>query len=348
MIPRDPLFGVHSKFFESQWLGHQARVQAALGASRGPFGSPEGVARMARNLSGFNAIQRQLQASTQLSDVFSQSHRFTEVFGGGLSQAVSRITRLSNVPLAARAADIGSTLQALPKAEVFRGFWDAMGRASEGLLQMMEDAREGEEILEATEYGFADHMWSRVYLAGFAHVHPRVRDAVVTKKLAAFTSSDAFAGPLMEELGSSRMLRRRSRVIELALEAHRRREYELSIPPLFAKIEGAVGDAMFLKDLVLKEGNKYYLLDGPGGQPKVNRNGKRLGPVTLDPAVRNANLEENTNLSAASEFLSGVLVQRRNDVLHGRDVRYGKAKLSVQALLVLAVLAEGFGKLEEG
>ena len=106
---------------------------------------------------------------------------------------------------------------------------------------------------------------------------------------------------------------------------------------------------MFLKDLVLKEGNKYYLLDGPGGQPKVNRRGRRLPAITLSTAVRDANLEDNEeDLAGASEFISGVLVQRRNDVLHGRDVGYAKAKLSVQALLVLAVLAEGFEELEEG
>lgn len=57
-------------------------------------------------------------------------------------------------------------------------------------------------------------------------------------------------------------------------------------------------------------------------------------------------LAEDPNLEAASRFLSDVLVQRRNDVLHGRDVRYARARFSVQALLVLAVIVAGFEDLE--
>jgi hypothetical protein len=77
---------------------------------------------------------------------------------------------------------------------------------------------------------------------------------------------------------------------------------------------------MFLKNLVVKQGGRYF-----------------------DPAVRNAKLDEHEDLATASSFLSGVLVQHRNEVMHGRDVGYGKAKLlSIQALLVLAVLSAGF------
>jgi hypothetical protein len=164
-----------------------------------------------------------------------------------------------------------------------------------------------------------------------------VRDAIVTSRLRAFTASDEFAELLLEEVDGSRMLNKRRRIVEAALEAHQRREYELSIPPLFAQVEGAVGDMMLVKDLVAKTGNTYHL-PGSDGVPE-----KR--PITLQPAVTKARLAE--DLEAAAEFLSGVLVQRRNEVMHGRDVAYPKAKLSVHALLVLAVLARGLGELEE-
>jgi hypothetical protein len=39
---------------------------------------------------------------------------------------------------------------------------------------------------------------------------------------------------------------------------------------------------------------------------------------------------------------------RRNAVLHGHDVAYGQAKFSVQALLIVAILAEGVAELESG
>jgi hypothetical protein len=164
-----------------------------------------------------------------------------------------------------------------------------------------------------------------------------VRDAIVTSRLRAFTASDEFAELLLEEVDGSRMLNKRRRIVEAALEAHQRREYELSIPPLFAQVEGAVGDMMFVKDLVVKTGNTYHL-PGSDGVPQ-----KR--PITLHPVVTKARLAE--DLEAAAEFLSGVLVQRRNEVMHDRDVAYPKAKLSVQALLALAVLARGLGELQE-
>jgi len=42
------------------------------------------------------------------------------------------------------------------------------------------------------------------------------------------------------------------------------------------------------------------------------------------------------------------LVRRRNSVLHGHDPTYGKAKFSVQALLMLTVLTEAVSELEFG
>ncbi len=98
--------------------------------------------------------------------------------------------------------------------------------------------------------------------------------------------------------------------------------------------------------LVVKEGNKLYLVDELGNV-RVNKNGKRLKPVTFDPALKNARLDDQVNLTAASSFMADVMVQRRNDVLHGRDVSYGRAKFSVQALLILAVLAQGAAELED-
>lgn len=134
-------------------------------------------------------------------------------------------------------------------------------------------------------------------------------------------------------------------IIEAALEAHASRRYELSVPAILSQIEGTVGDVMFLKELVRKEGNKYYLVDEYGNF-KVNRNGKRLPAVTLSPALQNARLNEQADLAAAAEFMAEVLVQRRNDIMHGRDLSYGRAKFSVQSLLILVVLAQGMAELE--
>jgi hypothetical protein len=329
-------------------LGHNPGLQKALkGANYALSGEIAG--RRLADASWLSGVQRQIALWPQIPKVFDQTDRFTATFGQRLSEAIAPVVRWAEVPGTFRTGippGISGVLSNLPKLQVFDNFWDSLRHASEGLREMMERMEEGEEILEAAEYGFADHLWNAIYLASFAGYPKQVRHAVVTNRLAAFTRSDGFVEPLLEDVGASRMLGRRSRIIERALEAHQRREYELSVPPLLAQIEGAIADAMFLKNLVVKQGNQYFLA-GPDGNLKVNRNNKRLPAITLSVAVRDANLDENPDLEAASRFLSEVLVQRRNDVLHGRDVKYARARFSVQALLVLAVIVEGFEELEE-
>ena len=121
------------------------------------------------------------------------------------------------------------------------------------------------------------------------------------------------------------------------------------MPALLAQIEGVLVDLMFLKDLVKKEGNKFYLVDKNGNfkaKERGRNSGQRLPAVTLNHAITHAKLTEHSNLAAASEFLADTLVQRRNAILHGHDLTYGKAKLFVQALLILTVLAEAVAELE--
>lgn len=281
-----------------------------------------------------------------LGSLFTKTDRFKGAFGGGLSDAIRKIA-LPHSPgprIGSRA--ISNIIGNLPKLGDFSGFWEGVGRAADGLRQIIEESEQGELALEDAEFGFADHLWDWIYLGSFAGLPEANKHAVITNRLRAFTCSDEFIEPLLENICSSKMLGRRSTIIERCLEAHQRREYELSIPSLMTQIEGAVGDAMFLKELVVREGNKYYLVDSDG-RPKRNKKDERLPAITLSPALRNANLDEHPELSDASEFLSGVLVQRRNDILHGRDVKYGKAKLSVQTLLVLSVLTDTFEELEE-
>ncbi len=298
------------------------------------------ISEWARQLSGI---------AQQVGAIFSKIDHFVGIIGARMATMATIATEAGRLFDAARASETVSGLNtligALPKVQDFNRFWDAIAPAFEDLRQLMEDAYEGDAALEETEFGFADHLWNVFYLSGFAHIDGRVRSAVVTKKLAAHTSSDEFVDGLRGEIEASRMMRKRWGVIEAALEAHANRKYELSVPVFLSQIEGAVGDVMFLKDLVLKEGNKYYLAD-EFGNFKLNRKGKRLPAVTLDPALKNARLDEQVKLTAASEFMADVMVQRRNDIMHGRDVSYGRAKFSVQALLILTVLAQGVAEQE--
>lgn len=295
------------------------------------------VAQWAQNLTGI---------AEQVGSIFSKVEQFVDIVGGRMATMATEAGKLYDAIGASEAVTgLDRMIGVLPKIQDFNGFWDAIVPALDDLRQMMEDASDGDTALEEAEFGFADHLWNVFYLRGFAHIDERVRSAVVTNKLVARTSSDQFVDELRCAVEISQMMRKRWRVIERAVEAHASRKYELSVPVFLAQIEGTVGDIMFLKDLVRKEGNKYYLVDECGNF-KVNKKGKRLQAVTLAPALKNARLEQQGDLTSASAFMADVMVQRRNDVLHGRDVYYGRAKFSVQALLILTVLAQGLAELE--
>ena len=76
------------------------------------------------------------------------------------------------------------------------------------------------------------------------------------------------------------------------------------------QIEGTLVDAMFMKNLVAKKNNKFYLVDKNGDFLRTP-GGKRRGPVTLHPAIEHAKLDQIPELAAASEFMADVLVLLR-------------------------------------
>jgi hypothetical protein len=236
----------------------------------------------------------------------------------------------------------------IPTVWNFEGFWQGLQPVLENLKVLLEETEAGREALKASEFGFADHFWGVFYFRGFAHIDSRVRSAVVTRKLASLTSSEEFVEQLGTAVGESALLHKRWRIIESACEAHAARKYDLAVPAILAQIEGTLVNLMFLKDLVKKEDGKFFLIDENGDFKPTRNKKKRLPPVTLHPAITNAKLDEHPELAAASEFVADTLVQRRNAVLHGHDLSYGKAKFSVQALLILAVLADAVSKLEAG
>lgn len=284
--PRDRL-RKDLRLIENQWQGQEAAQQMARMMERGkplgnfpPAGQAARQARQARQaMQGLGAGRpsvvippgtlRNLMPEP-LGSLFTKTDRFKGAFGGGLSDAIRKIA-LPHSPgprIGSRA--ISNIIGNLPKLGDFSGFWEGVGRAADGLRQIIEESEQGELALEDAEFGFADHLWDWIYLGSFAGLPEANKHAVITNRLRAFTCSDEFIEPLLENIGSSKMLGKRSTIIERCLEAHQRREYELSIPSLMTQIEGAVGDAMFLKELVVREGNKYYLL-GPDGRPKRNK-----------------------------------------------------------------------------
>ncbi len=275
-------------------------------------------------------------------DAFSQ----TEGFVGKMGEILA--TNLRGI---VEAAEVLEVPRITPPVEDVRGLMDSLpnfrdlGQLPWEIERALNEADVGGDALDAAGYGFAEHLWNVFFLGAFAGVPEEVREAVVTNKLAAWTRSDAFTEDLRDTVCGSEMMRRRWPVIEAALGAHREKRYLLSVPALLPQVEGVIVDALFLKDKVIKEDNKFYLVD-ENGERRRNRKDKLLGPVTLSSALDEADLADDEDLVAASDFLAQVILQRRNDVLHGHDVSYGRAKVSVQALLVLLVLSLGVADLE--
>ena len=345
------------KTVEQQWLLQQKRntilPTKTVGGSLTPIGSSSTAVRSSLfqvpdiNIPAFKDPEwlKSLSNLTRgIDGFFRQINTMVEKVAVNLAAPLAGIARISEQlisPLNAWQQVVAN----IPSIWNFDGFWKSLQPILENIESLMEDAEAGREILRASEFGFADHFWTIFYMRGFAHIDPRTRSATVTNKLVAVTRSEQFVEQFRDGVNESKLLTKRWKIIESAIDAHASKNYDLAVPTLLAQIEGVLVDLMFLKDLVKKEKNKFYLV-GENGDFKINKHGKRLAPITLSPAITHAKLTEHSNLSAASEFVADTLVQRRNAVLHGHDLNYGKAKLSVQALLILTILADAVTELE--
>lgn len=340
---RDPV-----RFVEHQWLlGQKAspRPIAGLGSVLGSV--PTAMGRI-------EAAQRAIDRSEEISGAFSRTGHFVGTLGEGLGSGLASILGKPRIASGAASALGGSALRALrglPEAWNLGGaFRSAVGVAAGELIRAFEEASLGDEVLLEADFGFSDVLWTIAYRRSLARTNVRPdspnAQAVVTNRLLSVTRSEEFLDDVAETFSGSPFLSKRWRVVEPALGAHLDRDYALSVPVLMAQVEGALADMMMLKDLVVKEGGRYYQA-GADGRPKTGRDGKRVREVTLGSVKANAQLREGTELGGAAEFIADSLVTRRNEVLHGHDTAYGRAKLSVQALLILTVVAEAVARLEE-
>lgn len=220
-------------------------------------------------------------------------------------------------------------------------------KAAEAAQRAVEATAEGDATLEASGFGFADHLWNWGFVASFAHIDPKVRDAVVTNRLAAVTRSEKFEEWLRQEISGSKALKRRWPVVQQALGAHRRKEYLISVPPLLTQVEGLVGDALIMKSMAARDGHKLYRL-GADGEVELNKKGKPIELAGLTQLMGHADFADHEALEDAVSFFTDSLIPWRHAILHGRNVGYGTAKLSVQALLILLLFATEARAFEEG
>lgn len=212
--------------------------------------------------------------------------------------------------------------------------------------RFIEESRETHEAFYQAGYSFTNHLVSYSSIRRFASINPKVRNAVITKSLASETRSHKFEEHLHQLFEQSSVLRRRWKIVKKALRAHRRREYDMSILPLLAQVEGIIGDAMILRKLITPVGHKLFLI-GSDGKP-LEENGKMKQPINgLDKLIQHSKWRDDASLQGVAELFTSYLARERNGIMHGRNIKYGTAKLSTQGLLLLLVLATMFVELEK-
>lgn len=208
-------------------------------------------------------------------------------------------------------------------------------------------AEKGADALDEGGYGFAEHLFTQRFLAGMAWIAPQARGAAVTNRLLGYTRQDRFRQELLDQFHRSSFLRRRSSIVERAILAHRDKDYILAIPTLLAQVEGAIGDALVLKKSAVAKGHKLYE-KGINGKPKLKSNGNPIEIPGGKRLLQVCDLSEHPLLIAVSDVLMKGLLDKRNGIMHGRDTRYPRAGLSLQALLILLVVAPDIVAFEAG
>jgi hypothetical protein len=200
------------------------------------------------------------------------------------------------------------------------------------VARMEQRDAQGRAVLDETGFEFVYELVGGSFAAGLATMSPQVRGAAMTNKLLSFTKSDEFQSGLLDQWQKTPILQRRWPILAQALQAHGRREYLLAIPVLMSQHEGLIGDALVLKSTVKKTRGKFYELDSTG-RLRLDRHNKPVELRGLVSKVERFPLAGHEILQGVVDLIATDLATRRNLILHGSDVDYGQAKVSVQLLL---------------
>ena len=139
-------------------------------------------------------------------------------------------------------------------------------------------------------------------------------------------------------------LRPRWPIVEQVLSAHDQRMYGVSIPALFAQVEGLFSDALIIKGSVICENGKLFAMEND--QKKLDRKGRYIQLHGLKQVIQSSDLKNSPLLEPIDEALANRLFATRNDVMHGRSSGYCQAKRSVTLIVAAGVLASMFAQLE--
>ena len=203
---------------------------------------------------------------------------------------------------------------------------------------------EADQVLTESGFGFTKHLWTTPFINGLISIDPKAQRDFVTNKMQSFTCSGPFNEEIQSLFQKSPILKPRQKVISQALSAHIRGEYFISIPALLAQVEGIIADELILKNLVsMYKGKLYLIVDGAF---KLDRNGKKIEASGLKKLIDHSQFKTHEVLQGVAEIITASIMGDRNEVLHGRNMTYGTAQLSTQALFILLILSKDIANIE--
>ncbi|MCK4392445.1 hypothetical protein KAX17_06030 [Candidatus Bipolaricaulota bacterium] len=206
---------------------------------------------------------------------------------------------------------------------------------------------EGGRVLDEEGFCFVKSLVGTRLAVRLAGIPEQVRGAQTTNKLLSFTKSEPFHLALETRVNSSEVAKRRWHIVEQALAAHSCRNYVLSVPALFAQVEGLFTDSMIINNLATTLQGKVCALD-PAGNVKLNCRGDPVRLNGLGHKVQHSPYQNHDVLREVVAILVQSLTGKRNGVLHGSDTAYGRAKLSTQLMLLVFILATEILGFERG
>lgn len=219
--------------------------------------------------------------------------------------------------------------------------------ALERLQARLREAGEGAAALEAAEFELvvADDLCTIPMALSFARVDARVREAVITNAYLTVTRGADFEARLRRLLQRSPRLRRRSATLLRAIQAHRERDYLVSVHLLLPEVEAVFTEVLRRHRLVTARGRKLYAIHADG-RPRLDRRNNQIELMSLHRKVDHfkvagpLRIRERDRLKTVLETTFDRWIPERDAILHGAKAKYGTAKRSTQLLLLLYVLAK--------
>ena len=196
----------------------------------------------------------------------------------------------------------------------------------EVMRRAMEEMGEGKAHLDVHGYGFATYRWSIPALRDIGREKPGSRE--LHRAFLTYTREPVFQDRLLGLFRGSTALGRRTPIVEASLRAHQEREYLLSVPVLYAQVEGVLTDLLVLEGLARRSGIRAVRTTGKGEL-------RGLKPKAREYAKRESVMRRFVTASILED-----LSPDRNGVLHGAKTAYREAKRSTRLLFLLEALAK--------